>query len=134
VEKTGDQYLDQCNGRVQPDGTYGYHATSSFPYILGCYVGTPASEVGGGDDRGGGGGGDGGGGGGGGPTACDDASDCPIDECPPDSIDCTCAINPEGVGRCAPTCSTDDDCPTGMGPTLTCDVDNGWCIPEGGAP
>ena len=48
VEKEAPNYLDQCNGRVQPDGTYGYHATATFPYILGCYVGTPADSVGGG--------------------------------------------------------------------------------------
>jgi hypothetical protein len=32
--------LDSCNGRTQPDGTYGYHATSDFPYIIGCFTGT----------------------------------------------------------------------------------------------
>jgi len=32
--------LDACNGRTQPDGTYGYHATTNFPYIIGCFVGT----------------------------------------------------------------------------------------------
>ena len=32
--------LDACNGRRQPDGTYGYHATSNFPYIIGCFTGT----------------------------------------------------------------------------------------------
>jgi hypothetical protein len=32
--------LDACNGRTQPDGTYGYHATSDFPYIIGCFTGT----------------------------------------------------------------------------------------------
>lgn len=32
--------LDVCNGRTQPDGTYGYHATSDFPYIIGCFSGT----------------------------------------------------------------------------------------------
>ena len=38
--KEGARYLDECNGRVQPDGTYGYHVTSTFPYTLGCYRGT----------------------------------------------------------------------------------------------
>jgi hypothetical protein len=33
--------LDQCNGHVGPNGTYHYHATSTFPYILGCYKGSP---------------------------------------------------------------------------------------------
>jgi hypothetical protein len=32
--------LDSCNGRTQPDGTYGYHATTDFPYIIGCFTGT----------------------------------------------------------------------------------------------
>jgi hypothetical protein len=32
--------LDACNGRTQPDGTYGYHVTTSFPYIIGCFTGT----------------------------------------------------------------------------------------------
>lgn len=31
--------LDQCNGRYGADGTYRYHATAGFPYILGCYRG-----------------------------------------------------------------------------------------------
>ncbi|MEM7245048.1 MAG: YHYH protein [Acidobacteriota bacterium] len=38
-EQEGDQYLDRCNGRIGPDGSYRYHATSTFPYILGCYAG-----------------------------------------------------------------------------------------------
>ncbi len=45
--------LDQCNGRIQPDGTYGYHATSTFPYVLGCYHGVVAAD--GDTDDGGGG-------------------------------------------------------------------------------
>lgn len=38
--------LDECNGRVQPDGTYGYHATLTFPYIVGCLKGTPKVQTG----------------------------------------------------------------------------------------
>lgn len=38
--------LDACNGRVEPDGTYGYHATTTFPYIIGCYKGTPMTQSG----------------------------------------------------------------------------------------
>ena len=60
-EYVGDEddpmVLDACNGRVQPDGTYGYHVTLDFPYILGCYAGTSMAQ--GGDA--GGGPGDGGG-------------------------------------------------------------------------
>ncbi len=48
--------LDQCNGHVGPSGDYHYHATTGFPYILGCYAGTPANgaggDGGGGDDGG----------------------------------------------------------------------------------
>jgi len=32
--------LDSCNGRTQPDGTYGYHVTTNFPYIIGCFTGS----------------------------------------------------------------------------------------------
>ena len=35
----GENWLDECNGRIGPDGTYRYHATNTFPYILGCYRG-----------------------------------------------------------------------------------------------
>jgi len=35
--------LDECNGHVGPAGDYHYHATETFPYILGCFAGTPAS-------------------------------------------------------------------------------------------
>jgi hypothetical protein len=38
--------LDECNGRLQPDGTYGYHATLTFPYIIGCFKGTPTTQTG----------------------------------------------------------------------------------------
>ena len=38
--------LDACNGRMEPDGTYGYHATTTFPYIIGCYKGTPVTQSG----------------------------------------------------------------------------------------
>lgn len=41
-------YLDECNGHTGPNGDYHYHATSGFPYILGCYRGTPQGTMGGG--------------------------------------------------------------------------------------
>jgi hypothetical protein len=31
--------LDECNGRTGPDGSYRYHATSEWPYVLACYHG-----------------------------------------------------------------------------------------------
>ena len=42
----GSTTLDKCNGRTQPDGTYGYHATSTFPYIIGCFRGTAVTQSG----------------------------------------------------------------------------------------
>lgn len=53
--QAGDEFLDQCNGHTGPDGSYHYHATESFPYILGCYSGTPSADAGAGDPGGGGG-------------------------------------------------------------------------------
>lgn len=41
VQGTGD--LDECNG-MTVDGAYGYYITDGFPYILGCYKGTPDSS------------------------------------------------------------------------------------------
>jgi hypothetical protein len=38
--------LDACNGRTQPDGTYGYHVTTDFPYIIGCFKGTATLPTG----------------------------------------------------------------------------------------
>ncbi len=35
--------LDACNGTTEPDGSYGYHATNTFPYIIGCFKGTPVT-------------------------------------------------------------------------------------------
>lgn len=43
---TSKTVLDECNGRIQPDGTYGYHATLTFPYIVGCLKGTPKTQAG----------------------------------------------------------------------------------------
>ena len=37
----GEEYLDECNGHYGSLGDYHYHATSTFPYVLGCYHGTP---------------------------------------------------------------------------------------------
>ena len=54
VEKDGEAYLDECNGRVQPDGSYGYHITPTFPYWAGCFRGTATHLRGGGGGGGGG--------------------------------------------------------------------------------
>jgi hypothetical protein len=61
--------LDACNGRVGPDGTYRYHATAGFPYVLGCYAGTPSDDS---ASPGGDGGGQEDGGGAGDPPECDE--------------------------------------------------------------
>ena len=55
VAKEGETYLDECNGRVQPDGSYGYHITDTFPYWAGCFSGTATNARGGGGGGGGGG-------------------------------------------------------------------------------
>lgn len=39
--------LDECNGRIGYDGTYRYHVTFTFPYLIGCFRGLPTSVVGG---------------------------------------------------------------------------------------
>ena len=41
VAKEERQFLDRCNGHSGPAGDYHYHATATFPYILGCYSGKP---------------------------------------------------------------------------------------------
>ena len=46
-------YLDECNGHVGPSGDYHYHTTATFPYILGCYRGTPTNNGGNGTPPGG---------------------------------------------------------------------------------
>lgn len=44
VEGSGD--LDECNGMFR-DGNYGYYVTDDFPYIVGCFLGTPDDSFGG---------------------------------------------------------------------------------------
>jgi YHYH protein len=36
--------LDACNGMTTADGKYAYYATKSYPYFMGCYVGTATSN------------------------------------------------------------------------------------------
>lgn len=38
--------LDACNGRRMPNGSYRYYVTESFPYVIGCYAGTPTRQQG----------------------------------------------------------------------------------------
>jgi len=104
--------LDACNGHTGPKGDYHYHATSGFPYIIGCYKGTP---MGAGGMTGGGTG----------PKSCASAADCD-GACPQGSIGCTCASSPMGM-VCTPTCSTSADCPMGPMGQLSCSM--GVCSP-----
>ena len=50
VDKSGKTLtsadLDECHGRLDSDGNYQYHTTADFPYILGCYKGTPSKSAG----------------------------------------------------------------------------------------
>ncbi len=45
VSATDFVYLDRCNGVQGADG-YAYHATLSFPYVLGCYHDEPSDSIG----------------------------------------------------------------------------------------
>ena len=116
-ERDEANVLDRCNGRVQPDGSYGYHTTATFPYILGCYHGVAEGA------------GEGGTPGGGTnnpvPTACETEADC-VGECA-GGTGCGCAPSPMGT-ICVPTCNATADCPEEM----TCN--GGYCRPAGGPP
>lgn len=41
VGRNNTDGLDACNGHIGPADDYHYHATTEFPYILGCYSGYP---------------------------------------------------------------------------------------------
>ncbi|MFT5849735.1 MAG: hypothetical protein ACI9H6_000550 [Patiriisocius sp.] len=43
VSGLGD--LDECNG-MERDGSYGYYVTGVFPYVVGCFTGTPLPATG----------------------------------------------------------------------------------------
>ena len=127
-------YLDKCNGRFGPDGSYRYHATDTFPYVNGCYHGV-ANVTGGGGQRGGGQNPPGGGQnpqGGGGPKACTSSADC-ADACPNAPMGCTCHDSPNGQ-ICVPQCNTTADCPSGGPMTFACNEGIGICVPSGAGP
>jgi hypothetical protein len=111
--------LDQCNGRIGPDGRYGYYATATFPYTIGCYHGVPGPSV----VNGGGGGG----GGTGTPTACTAQADCEVAGACTGALGCECTTTPMGQA-CIPTCNTAADCPVVTGRTFTCSA-AGLCVP-----
>lgn len=76
----------------------------------------------------------GGGGGGGGPTACTPATgaaDCSAaGACPADAaLGCSCALRSQGY-VCVPACTTEADCPSAPGQSLTCTA--GLCVGGGG--
>jgi hypothetical protein len=131
VGKESPEYLDKCNGRFGPDGKYRYHATADFPYLLGCYMGTPVGTGGGGTR--GGGNQPPGPGNNGGPPSCETEADC-TDACPPGSIGCTCHTTHQGAQICIPTCTSDADCPAGMNENQLICNGNGICVPPGGGP
>jgi hypothetical protein len=117
-------FLDECNGHVGPKGDYHYHVTAGFPYILGCYRGTPNGS---GQMQMPDGGMPMGDGGMMGPKACASQADCTAADCPPGSKGCTCGQTPMGMA-CIPTCTTSADCPMGpMGMQLNCNM--GVCGP-----
>lgn len=119
-------YLDACNGHEGPNGDYHYHATSGFPYVIGCYHGTPMGAGGMTGTGSSSASGSSTGTGMMGPKTCTAAADC-VGACPPGSVGCTCGSTPMGM-VCIPTCTTDADCPAGMmGQTLTCK--QGVCAP-----
>jgi len=41
VESTDPDVLDACNGHSSEEKGYHYHHTQTFPYIIGCFKGTP---------------------------------------------------------------------------------------------
>ena len=53
IPKDGVEYLDRCNGHSGDDqgGAYHYHATATWPYIMGCFSGEPSADVGRESDR-----------------------------------------------------------------------------------
>jgi hypothetical protein len=42
----GTKTLDECNGRAAENGNYRYYITETFPYVIGCFKGTPTRQVG----------------------------------------------------------------------------------------
>ena len=43
-ETLASEDLDECHGRINSNGVYQYHTTADFPYIMGCYKGTPIRD------------------------------------------------------------------------------------------
>lgn len=117
VASDDPEVLDQCNGRIGPDGQYRYHATETFPYILGCYHGVA--------DAGTDGPGDPGDPGDPGPTECSSNAEC-AGECGPAATSCVCGSTPRG-SRCVPGCTTSAECPTDAPTPLVCT--DGACVP-----
>ena len=39
-DDTGDCDLDECNGKTNEAGLYGYYVTDSYPWVIGCFKGS----------------------------------------------------------------------------------------------
>ena len=132
VARDDETQLDECNGRMGPDGVYRYHVTNTFPHLLGCFRGTPLGNGGvgiGGDCPAEGEAGAGGpGGGGGGPQPCETAADC--EGVCPSPVGCICDTPPVMDNRiCISLCETAEDCPAGpVGGAMQC-AEEGVCSP-----
>ncbi|MEL6178132.1 MAG: YHYH protein [Myxococcota bacterium] len=100
MEQDDPAVLDACNGHFDSDGNYHYHATETFPYILGCYHGAVDGMAGGGNM-------------GGGDETCTTSDDC-ASECTA-ALGCACEETPMG-NACLERCEEDDDC----GEEMTC--------------
>jgi len=107
--------LDACNGRIEPDGSYRYHATATFPYTIGCFKGTPAIDGETDPNKGGG------------PVPCKSPEDC-VGKCEPGFKSCGCSKIMAGGLGCIPVCNSQSDCvklPNGL-PTK---CQSGFCKP-----
>lgn len=122
VAQTNFVYLDRCNGYQSADG-YAYHATTTFPHVLGCTryeslsaLGTQAGHGGNNNNNNNNNTGN--------PKSCQNDNEC-RDACPQGSKGCVCRPGPPGQsGRiCVPSCQQTQDCPAG----LTCDPQAGFC-------
>lgn len=109
--------LDECNGHVGPGGDYHYHATTGFPYTIGCFVGTPTRNVPEEDPAD--------------DAECSSHADCE-GQCP-GALGCVCVDVMMGTIACVGLCKGDGHCttPPGWPMELTCGED-GICGLGGG--
>lgn len=123
VPRDDEAYLDRCNGRIGPDGTYRYHATTEFPYTLGCFRGTPTEPLNlrdpsnGMPSEGGNNGPSQGE-----PTVCVSDEDCLDARClAGEEWDCVCHSLPDrDMKICVQECEFDEDCSGISGEEFEC--------------